>query len=167
MLGEMATLFELGALRPLPLRSWDIRQAPAAYRLLSRARHVGKLVLTVPKPLDPDGTVLITGGTGVLGTLLARHLVTHHGARNLLLVSRSGPAADGAAAIASELTDLGASVRVESCDAADRDALQKLLAGIPAAHPLTAVIHAAGALDDAVLSGQTPEHLDVALRPKL
>ena len=54
--------------------------------------------------------MLITGGTGVLGTLLARHLVTHHGVRNLLLVSRKGPAADGAAAIESELTDLGASV---------------------------------------------------------
>ena len=67
--------------------------------MLSRARHVGKLVLTMPRPLDPDGTVLITGGTGVLGTLLARHLVAHHGARNLLLVSRKGPSADSAAAI--------------------------------------------------------------------
>ena len=125
ILGELVKLFETGELRPLPLRSWDIRQASDAYRFLSRARHVGKLVLTVPTPLDPEGTVLITGGTGVLGTLLARHLVTRHGARNLLLISRKGRAADGAAAIESELTELGASVRIASCDAADRDALQR------------------------------------------
>ena len=117
-------------------------------------------MLTVPTPLDPEGTVLITGGTGVLGTLLARHLVTRHGARNLLLISRKGRAAEGAAAIESELTELGASVRIASCDAADRDSLQGLLAGIPVEHPLTAVIHAAGVLDDAVFAAQTPRHLD-------
>jgi acyl transferase domain-containing protein/NADPH:quinone reductase-like Zn-dependent oxidoreductase/acyl carrier protein len=167
MLGGLVKLFESGELRPLPLRSWDIRQASDAYRFLSRARHVGKLVLTVPTPLDSEGTVLITGGTGVLGTLLARHLVTRHGARNLLLVSRKGHAADSAAAIESELTELGACVRIESCDAADRDSLQGLLAGIPVEHPLTAVIHAAGVLDDAVFTAQTPRHLDAVLRPKI
>jgi acyl transferase domain-containing protein/NADPH:quinone reductase-like Zn-dependent oxidoreductase/NADP-dependent 3-hydroxy acid dehydrogenase YdfG/acyl carrier protein len=167
MLGELVKLFETGELCPLPLRSWDIRQASDAYRFMSRARHVGKLVLTVPTPLDPAGTVLITGGTGVLGTMLARHLVTRHGARNLLLVSRKGRASDGAAAIEAELTELGASVRIESCDAADRDSLQGLLVGIPVEHPLTAVIHAAGVLDDAVFAAQTPHHLDTVLRPKI
>jgi acyl transferase domain-containing protein/NADPH:quinone reductase-like Zn-dependent oxidoreductase len=167
MLGELVKHFETGELRPLPLRSWDIRQASDAYRFLSRARHVGKLVLSVPTPLDPAGTVLITGGTGVLGTLLARHLVTRHGARNVLLISRKGRAAENAGAIESELTELGASVRIESCDAADRDSLQELLAGIPVEHPLTAVVHAAGVLDDAVFAAQTPHHLDVVLRPKI
>jgi acyl transferase domain-containing protein/NADPH:quinone reductase-like Zn-dependent oxidoreductase/acyl carrier protein len=167
MLGKLVQLFETGALRPPPLRSWDIRQASDAYRFLSRARHVGKLVLAVPRPLDPDGTVLITGGTGVLGALLARHLVTRQGARNLLLVSRTGRAAEDAAAIESELTELGASVRIESCDAADRDSLREILTGIPAEHRLTAVIHAAGVLDDAVFAAQTPQHLDAVLRPKV
>jgi acyl transferase domain-containing protein/NADPH:quinone reductase-like Zn-dependent oxidoreductase/acyl carrier protein/NADP-dependent 3-hydroxy acid dehydrogenase YdfG len=167
MLGELVKLFETGELCPVPVRSWDIRHAADAYRFMSRARHVGKLVLTVPRPLDPEGTVLITGGTGVLGTLLARHLVTCHGARNLLLISRKGRAADGAAAIESELTDLGASVWIASCDAADRDSLHAVLAGIPVEHPLTAVIHAAGVLDDAVFAAQTPRHLEAVLRPKI
>ncbi len=167
MLGELVKLFESGELWPLPLRSWDIRQAADAYRFLSRARHVGKLVLAVPRPLDPDGTVLITGGTGVLGTLLARHLVTCHGARNLLLISRRGRSTDNADAIVSELTELGASVEIASCDAAERDSLATLLAGIPVEHPLTAVIHAAGQLDDAVFAEQTPRHLDAVLRPKI
>jgi acyl transferase domain-containing protein/NADPH:quinone reductase-like Zn-dependent oxidoreductase/acyl carrier protein len=167
ILGELVTLFETGGLRPPPVRSWDIREVSDAYRLLSRAGHVGKLVLTVPRPLDPEGTVLITGGTGVLGSLVARHLVARHGARHLLLISRKGRAADGAAAIEAELTELGAAVHIASCDAADKGALQRLLAEVPVEHPLTAVIHAAGVLDDAVFSAQTPRHLDSVLRPKV
>jgi polyketide synthase 12 len=164
---ELVRLFENGELQPLPARSWDIRHALDAYRFLSRARHTGKLVLGVPTPMNSEGTVLITGGTGVLGALLARHLVSRHGVRNLLLISRRGRAADGAAALESELTELGASVRIVACDAADRDALQALLSEVPAEHPLTAVIHAAGLLDDAVFGAQTPRHLDAVLRPKI
>jgi acyl transferase domain-containing protein/NADPH:quinone reductase-like Zn-dependent oxidoreductase/acyl carrier protein len=165
--GELVKLFENGELEPLPARSWDIRHALDAYRFLSRARHVGKLVLGVPTPVNPEGTVLITGGTGVLGALLAKHLVTRHGVRNLLLISRRGLAANGAAAIESELTELGASVRIAACDAADREALQALLAEVPAEHPLTAVIHAAGVLSDAVFAAQTSRHLEDVLRPKI
>jgi polyketide synthase 12 len=167
ILDELVKLFESRKLHPIPMRSWDIRQVSEAYRFMSRAHHIGKVVFTMPRPLDPDGTVLITGGTGVLGTLLARHLVTRHGARNLLLVSRKGRAADGAAAIESELTKLGASVRIASCDVADRDSLQGMLTEIPAEHPLSAVIHAAGVLDDAVFEAQTPHHLESVLRPKV
>ncbi|WP_354639867.1 type I polyketide synthase [Kitasatospora camelliae] len=119
------------------------------------------------RPLDPDGTVLITGGTGTLGALVARHLVTEHGVRHLLLTSRSGPDAPGASALTTELAALGATVTVAACDTADRAALADLLAGIPAAHPLTGVLHAAGVLDDAVIETLTPEALTRVLRPKL
>ncbi|GAA0359838.1 hypothetical protein GCM10010319_41530 [Streptomyces blastmyceticus] len=116
--------------------------------------------------LDPDGTVLITGGTGTLGGLLARHLVERHGVRHLLLASRRGPDAPGAAESVAELTAAGASATVVACDAADRDALAALLKGIPAAHPLTAVVHAAGAPDDGPTGALTPERLDGVLRAK-
>ncbi|KOU19635.1 hypothetical protein ADK94_12990, partial [Streptomyces sp. XY593] len=69
---------------------------------------------------DPDGTVLITGGTGGLGRILARHLVTHHGARHLLLTSRTGPDAPGARELADELTAAGAHITITACDTADR-----------------------------------------------
>ncbi|OBF26996.1 hypothetical protein A5724_02755 [Mycobacterium sp. ACS1612] len=167
MLAELVTLFESGILRPLPVRAWDIRDTPDAYRFLTQARHTGKLALRVPTALDEDGTVLITGGTGVLGRHVARNLVTHHGIRHLVLVSRQGESSAGAAEIRSELSDLGASVRIEACDAADREALASVLDGIQAHHPLTAVIHTAGALDDSVFTAQTPAHLQVALRPKV
>ncbi|WP_249416818.1 type I polyketide synthase [Streptomyces sp. TS71-3] len=116
--------------------------------------------------LDPDGTVLITGGTGGLGALLARHLVTAHGVRHLLLASRRGADAPGARELAAELRELGAEVTVAAADAADRAALAALLASVPAEHPLTAVVHTAGVLDDATVPSLTPERLRAVLRPK-
>ncbi|MEV0408067.1 type I polyketide synthase, partial [Actinoallomurus sp. NPDC050550] len=116
--------------------------------------------------LDPDGTVLITGGTGALGRLVATHLVTAHGARHLILAGRRGPAADGAAEFEAELTRLGATARVVACDVADPEALSALLADTPEAHPLTAVVHAAGVVDDGVVTALTPERLEAVLAPK-
>nr|WP_318207417.1 SDR family NAD(P)-dependent oxidoreductase [Streptomyces sp. SJL17-1] len=119
------------------------------------------------RPLDSDGTVLITGGTGTLGAIVARHLVTAHGARHLLLVSRQGPDAPGAARLAEELTALDATVTIARCDVADRTELAALLATVAAGqHPLTAVVHTAGVLDDGVVSELTPERIDTVLRPK-
>ncbi|MER7468498.1 SDR family NAD(P)-dependent oxidoreductase [Streptomyces sp. NPDC097981] len=166
MLTELLTLFRAGSLRPLPVSAWDLRQAPEAFRYLSQARHVGKIVLTVPADWNPDGTVLITGGTGTLGALVARHAVTVRGARRLVLTSRRGEAAAGAAELAAELRALGADVTVAACDAADREALAALLASVPAAHPLTAVVHTAGVLDDGIAEALTPERIDRVLRPK-
>ncbi|WP_444546167.1 SDR family NAD(P)-dependent oxidoreductase [Streptomyces mashuensis] len=167
MLTELLGLFTTGALQPLPVATWDLRRAPDAFRHLSQARHVGKVVLTIPGTWDPDGTVLVTGGTGTLGGLVARHAVVERGARRLLLTSRRGPQADGAAQLAAELEELGAHVTVAACDTADRDALRDLLAGIPAEHPLTAVVHTAGVLDDGVVDALTPERVDRVLRPKV
>ncbi|UQX03807.1 type I polyketide synthase [Streptomyces sp. RerS4] len=166
MLTELLGLFEAGALRPIPVSAWDLRQAPEAFRYLSQARHTGKIVLTVPAEWNPDGTVLITGGTGTLGALVARHAVTVRGARRIVLTSRRGEKAAGAAELAAELRALGAEVTVAACDAADRDALAALLADVPAAHPLTAVVHTAGVLDDGIAEALTPERIDRVLRPK-
>ncbi|MFJ8595525.1 thioester reductase domain-containing protein, partial [Streptomyces sp. NPDC093598] len=137
--------------------------------------HVPRLLRTpVPEPAadgprtvwDPDGTVLVTGGTGSLGAHFARHLVTDHGVRHLLLVSRRGPDAPGAAELSSELGALGASVTVAAADVSDRTALAHLLASVPDAHPLRGVVHTAGVLDDGVIASQTPQRLDAVLRPK-
>ncbi|GFH39479.1 SDR family NAD(P)-dependent oxidoreductase [Streptomyces pacificus] len=115
---------------------------------------------------NPEGTVLITGGTGGLGADLARHLVTRHGIRHLLLAGRRGPEAPGAGELRAELEARGASVTVVAADVADADAVSELLACVPAAHPLTGVVHAAGLLDDGLLDTLTPERLDAVLRPK-
>jgi polyketide synthase 1/15/polyketide synthase 12 len=167
ILVELVGLFESGVLRPVPVTRWDVRQAPEAFRFLSQARHVGKNVVSVPQRLDPEGTVLISGGTGGLGGLLARHLVADRAVRHVVLVSRRGSAAPGASGLVSELSELGARVDVVACDVADRSAVRALVAGIDQLHPLTAVIHVAGVLDDAVFSSQTPGHVERAMLPKV
>ncbi|WP_432123355.1 SDR family NAD(P)-dependent oxidoreductase [Streptomyces sp. S1] len=167
MLVEILALFEKGVFQPLPVTAWDVRRAPEAFRFLQQGRNVGKVVLTIPARPAPDGTVLVTGATGGLGTLAARHLVTEYGVRHLLLTSRRGPAAPGARELEAELTALGARVTVAACDVADRDALAGLLAGIPDAHPLTGVVHTAGVLDDGVIAAMTPAQLDHVMRPKV
>jgi mycoketide-CoA synthase len=167
---DLAQLFEAGVLRPLPVTTFDMRRARAALRYLSQARHIGKVVMTLPDGPGAGlagGTVLITGGTGMAGSTLARHLVTHHGVANLVLLSRRGPDAPGSAKLVAELAAAGARVQVVACDAADRVALAEAIAGIPEQQPLSGVIHAAGVLDDAVVTSLTPERLDAVLRAKV
>ncbi len=113
----------------------------------------------------PSGTVLVTGGTGALGGHVARHLATL-GAPHLLLVGRRGPDAPGAAELAAEIGESGTKVTVAACDLADREALARLLGEIPAEYPLTAVVHTAAAVDDALLDSLTVPQLDRALRVK-
>ncbi|MBT2427747.1 SDR family NAD(P)-dependent oxidoreductase, partial [Streptomyces sp. ISL-112] len=139
-------------------------------QLLVRAGHVLAARLVRPAAEEHDaglvwageGSVLITGGTGGLGAVTARHLVVEHGVRRLLLVSRSGLGAEGAEALVDELTELGAEIVVEACDVSDRGALERVLSR----HEVSAVVHAAGVLDDGVVGSLTPERLDKVLRPK-
>ncbi|MEU4205809.1 SDR family NAD(P)-dependent oxidoreductase [Streptomyces sp. NPDC026294] len=126
----------------------------------------GNPVTAVPADWNPDGTVLITGGTGGLGLRVARHLVTARGMRHLLLLSRRGPAADGVRELCDELAALGAEIQVRAVDLTDTEALTAAVDAVPAAHPLTAVVHAAGVLDDGVISALTPERLAAVARPK-
>ncbi|MER6129760.1 type I polyketide synthase [Streptomyces sp. NPDC001795] len=107
-------------------------------------------------------TVLITGGTGALGARVARRLA-ERGARHLLLVGRRGPDAEGAESLRAELAAAGPKVTLAACDTADPDALAALLTE----HPVDAVVHAAGVLDDGLLESLTPERLEAVLRPKL
>ncbi|SER43144.1 type I polyketide synthase [Actinokineospora terrae] len=152
-IGEILTrvmaLFAEGALTPPPIRAWDVRRAAEAFRFVGQGGHTGKVVLTLPRTLDPDGTVLITGGTGALGQALARHLLDT-GVRDVVLVSRSGRAVvDGARSVA--------------CDITDRAALSSIIADLPA---LTGVFHLAGVLDDGLVESLTPDRLAAVLAPK-
>ncbi|HYQ63345.1 type I polyketide synthase [Actinophytocola sp.] len=164
ILRELAGLFAAGVLEPLPTHVFDVRQSRAAFRHVSQARHTGKVVLTIPRALDPAGTVLITGGTGVLGAAVARHYVTTLGARNLLLVSRRGMSADGARELVDELTELGARVRLEACDIADRAALDTLLSTVD---DLVGIVHTAGVVDDAMIGSLTTARLAGVMAPKV
>ncbi|MER6531983.1 type I polyketide synthase, partial [Streptomyces sp. NPDC001508] len=118
-------------------------------------------------PFDGSSHVLITGGLGSLGRLVVRHLASEHGVRRFLLTSRRGPRTPGAEEFVAELNATGVHVTVAACDVADRADLARLLADVPGGHPLSAVVHAAGVLDDGVLGVLTPERFDRVLRPKV
>ncbi|EFL26025.1 modular polyketide synthase [Streptomyces himastatinicus ATCC 53653] len=133
----------------------------------------GRRLVRASAPASADGSwrpgtgsVLVTGGTGALGARVARWLV-ENGAEHVVLTSRRGLDAPGAAELRDELAASGARVTVAACDAADRDALARLLAGLPDELPLTGVVHTAGVLDDGVLDALTPERFTTVLRAKV
>ncbi|WP_458085097.1 SDR family NAD(P)-dependent oxidoreductase [Streptomyces malaysiensis] len=161
MLAELVELFDSRALSLPPVRCWDVRESVDAFRFMAQARHIGKVVLTIPH--TPDGTILITGGTGNLGSLIAHHLVTTHGARDLVLTSRQGPNAPGATELTNQLQEHGARIRVRSCDLTDRTALATLIDDIG---PLTGIIHTAGALADTTIDHLNADALTTTLTPK-
>ncbi|MFH8563246.1 SDR family NAD(P)-dependent oxidoreductase [Streptomyces sp. NPDC017988] len=116
-----------------------------------------------PAPCSGQGTFLVTGGTGVIGSAVARHLVTTHGVRDLVLAGRRGADAPGATGLAEELRAAGAEVRLAVCDVSQRSELAELIGSLP---ELRGVVHAAGVLDDGMVTAQTAERLDTVLRPK-
>ena len=138
---------------------------PLAPRLAPVAgdRHI----LPAPVRGETEGTILITGGTGGLGALLARHLVVNRGVRSLLLSSRSGEAAPGVESLRAELSELGARIRVVGCDISNRDQVEALIASAQEPYPLRGVVHAAGLLDDGVIASLTAERVERVLAPKV
>jgi polyketide synthase 1/15 len=171
MLIELTELFDTRVLHRLPVTTWDVRCAVEAYRFMSKARHIGKIVLTMPSALADElaqGTVLITGGTGMAGGELARHVVNAYGVRQVVLASRSGSRSEVTAELTLDLARAGAQVQVLACDVADRRAVAELLAQLDRRlPPLRGVIHAAGVLDDAVITSLTPDRVDTVLRAKV
>ncbi|QES32776.1 beta-ketoacyl synthase [Streptomyces venezuelae] len=159
MLDQLGELFASDRLKALPVRSWPLGKAREAFRFMSQAKHTGKLVLEVPPALDPEGTVLITGGTGALGQVVAEHLVREWGVRHLLLASRRGPDAPGAEELVARIAELGAETSLVAADVSDAASVVELVGKTDPAHPLTGVVHAAGVLEDAVVTAQTRDGL--------
>jgi acyl transferase domain-containing protein/thioesterase domain-containing protein len=170
MLVELAEGMASHALKPLPVRVWPIRQAPVAFEHMARAGHVGKIVLAADGASPPrfrrDGSALITGGLGALGLETARWLVRSEQVGRIVLTGRRSPSAEALAAI-EDLRAAGATIEIALCDVADLDALRAVLATFPQDRPLRVVVHAAGILDDDILTEQTSDRFAAVLAPKV
>jgi acyl carrier protein len=179
----MMTLFRQGALHPLPYTVFDANDVVDAFRYMQQARQIGKIVVTyrngisgVHHPasraagglaLPADATYLVTGGLGGFGLRTAQWLADR-GARNLILISRSGPASDTAQAAIAAFEAQGVRVHAAACDVTDRAALASLLQETAATlPPLKGLVHAAVVIDDGLARSTTPEQIQRTLAAKV
>jgi acyl transferase domain-containing protein len=167
LLRDTVTAIERGELKPLPAHVYAFHEAPAAYRLMAQAQHIGKVVLRQSadgRRISPNGTYLVTGAFGALGLRVVRWLA-EQGARNLALMGRRPPSAEGAEVVR-ELEQRGVRVAVHSVDVSRRVDLERAFAALAAMPPLRGALHLAGALDDGTLVQQTWERFERVLAPK-
>ena len=169
LLDELTTLFADGVLTPPPTTTWNVHDARSAFRALAQANIIGKAVLTVSAAdLAPGETVLVTGGTGTLGALVARDLAERHNARHLVLLSRSGPDTPAAEALRADLTEVGVEVVILACDVGDPHAPARVRQALAATgQQLVGIVHCAGTTDDAVLTTLDRDRLTTVLHPKV
>ncbi len=170
VLSQVMERFASGQLKTLPSRVWPLCEAPAAFRWMQQARHIGKIVLRMPPLVEgrfhAEGTYLITGGLGGLGLEVARWMV-QHGARHLVLNARRSPSADTELRLAA-LRQTGAEVLVCLGDISQAAQAQRILRQIDASPvPLRGVIHAAGVLRDGALVNQDWTRFADVLAPKV
>ncbi len=174
MLHRLMRQFTSGTLSPLAKTVFPIQQAPDAFRYMAQARHIGKVVLTLPAiapqqtAINPNATYLITGGLGALGLKTAEWII-EQGARHLLLIGRSAPSTQTQQTL-QQLERSGASIQTAKVNIADLDSLRKVLSpplSPTAAHPLKGIFHLAGTLQDGLLANQSWENFATVMQPKI
>jgi len=166
----LTTRVQVSTFRPLPQTVFPVTETVAAFRYMQQAKQVGKIVVDFAQPVavtvQAQATYLITGGLGALGLQIAHQLVAA-GARQLVLTGRQGVTTDTQRQALAALTEAGANVVVVPADIADGTAVKTLLDHCTTLAPLRGIVHAAGVLDDGILTAQTPVRLATVMRPKV
>jgi acyl transferase domain-containing protein len=171
LLRDIAMQLGDGRLKPLPVRAFPIEAAADAFRYMAAAKHIGKVVLTLPgaqnvPPISADASYLITGGTGALGIETARWMIDS-GARHVVVAARRAPSPDVVEAVG-RLQARGATIDVVQSDVTSAAEVSALLDRTRAGgRPLRGIVHAAGITDDGVLAAQTEDRLGAVLDPKI
>ena len=182
LFGEMMALFNDGTLSPLPFTSFSHTQVIDAFRYMQQARQIGKVVVTYEQPIAPpqndvlgtaaiqlsaDASYLVTGGLGGFGLRTAQWLV-EKGARQLILLSRSGPASEEAQAAMAAFEQQGVKVVAAACDITDRAALTAVLKRAKTElAPLRGIVHAATVIDDGLIRNLDAARIQKVLAPKI
>lgn len=168
MFGAILEGFASGAYKPLPLRGFGLTDAEEAFRTMAQAQHIGKIVLrAVPRrTIAKKATVIVTGGLGALGMHVARWLWQQHRVAHLVLASRHAPTPEKVVEIERLRSD-GAVITVAAVDVADLSSVQQLVQSISSEYPLRGIIHAAGVIDDGLLSDQHKARFSTVFGPKV
>jgi acyl transferase domain-containing protein/NADPH:quinone reductase-like Zn-dependent oxidoreductase/acyl carrier protein len=182
LFGEMMALFNDGTLSPLPFTSFSHSQVIDAFRYMQQARQIGKVIVTYEQPialpkndvlgsaamqLPEQASYLVTGGLGGFGLKTAQWLVDK-GARQLILLSRSGPASEEAQAAIAAFEQQGVKVLAAACDITDRAALASVIERAKGElAPLRGIVHAATVIDDGLIRNLNAERIQKVLAPKI
>ncbi|KAE8323848.1 fatty acid synthase S-acetyltransferase [Aspergillus sergii] len=182
LLRETFRLLQSGEIRPVsPLNTFDASEVPSAFQLLQSGHSIGKVIVRLndlggdnviqfsPNTcfLEADATYLIVGGTGGLGRSITQWLATH-GAKHVLLVSRSGPGSPGVEHLINSMSSQGVQVCALSCDVTDKTQLMSILRPhLQQCSPLRGVIHSAMVLKDAMFNNSTLSDFESVLKPKV
>ncbi len=183
LFADMMKLFQEGVLHPLPYTVFDANQVVDAFRYMQQAKQIGKIVVTyehgvktkpgfekyqrAPLNLSAEGSYLVTGGLGGFGLKTAEWLV-EKGARNLILLSRSGASAKEAQEVIQIMEKQGVKIYAKPCDVTDKAALKAVFKNIKAAMPpLKGIVHAATVIDDALVRNLTSAQIERVLAPKI
>lgn len=178
LFGELIELFAEGKLTPLPYRLFEGERIGEAFRLMRRAGHIGKIVVTPPAsaadpaagsgrfPVDAAGVHVVIGGTSGFGLATAKWLAGR-GARHIVLASRSGLPPEEAKPEVEALRQAGIKIGLAAVDVADGPALQRFLRSTHARAPIKGIVHAAMVLDDRLIEGMDREAIDKVLHPKV
>lgn len=168
LLSEVSEGLASGEWAPLPVEIYPLTRAKTAFRRMQQARHIGKIVLQMPQPLQARGdrSYLITGGTGALGLHTAAYLA-QLGAGDIVLSSRGTPDPDAQRVIADITERHRCRIHIFPADVGDESQVDELLERIRAElPPLAGVAHLAGVLDDAMLAQQNLQRFRTVLTPK-
>ena len=171
---ELSGRFDQSQFSALPVKTFSITQSIQAFRYMQQAKHIGKVVLTFPSEakavsIGDDGCYLITGGLGALGLKVAQWMV-EQGGRHIVLVGRRSPSEAAREAIA-QMEAKGAKVSVLLGDISQRSAVENILnqltLSIEDHLPLKGVVHAAGVLEDGILSQLSWQQFSRVMAPKV
>lgn len=182
LFSELMDLFSNGTLTPLPYHTFEAEDIVEAFRYMQQARQIGKIVITYRNGINtlyntiptlqedlvikPNGSYLVTGGLGGFGLKSAEWLASK-GAKNLILISRSGPISEEAKQGIKNIEKLGAEVYAVACDITNKQEISKLLSEIATTQPpLKGIIHAATVINDGLIRNMNAEQIETVLAPK-
>lgn len=165
---------EDGAYPFLPHTAFSARNAAEAFRYVSDARHIGKVIVdfgadwrNFAPPISPEATYLVSGGTRGFGLATAIWL-NDVGARHIIVIGRSPAKTARLEEFERDCEASGTSLAIVSADITDLDQLKTAIGEKSSKLPaIRGVFHCAMEIEDRTLTNLTDESCRTSLRTKI